>query len=110
MLNLTAVLTKYKQIMINRYMATSPTTIKIGGYLLSFLAPVINIGFIKVNVVHSAAMINIGINLPMKTSSQRKTNRAAGDNYGDNNLVSNREVCLIDNDLEDFQVKSIDFA
>ncbi|SFH35236.1 Spore germination protein gerPA/gerPF [Desulfotomaculum arcticum] len=69
--------------------------------------PIINIGYIKVNVVHSAAMINIGINLPMKTSSQHKTNRAAGDNYGDNNLVSNKEVSLVDNDLEDFQVKNI---
>ena len=66
--------------------------------------PVINIGFIKVNVVHSAAMINIGINLPMETSCQHKTNRGAGDNYGDHNVVANREICLVDNDLEDLPV------
>ncbi|MBF7082216.1 hypothetical protein IT084_04405 [Desulfallas sp. Bu1-1] len=66
--------------------------------------PVINIGIIKINVVQTASMINIGINLPMETSSYNKINRGVGDNFGDYAVVPASKVYFSDNDREDFQV------
>lgn len=67
--------------------------------------PVINIGIIKINVIQTASMLNIGINLPTKTSSHNKVNRGVGDNFGDHALVPASGVYFSDNDLEDFRVQ-----
>lgn len=67
--------------------------------------PVINIGIIKVNVIQTASMINIGINLPTETSSHNKINRGVGDNFGDYAVVPASKVYFSDNDREDFRVQ-----
>ncbi|MCL6446576.1 MAG: spore germination protein [Armatimonadetes bacterium] len=65
---------------------------------------VINIFFLKINVIQTGSALNIGENYLGEWSSVSKVNSGTGSLYGDQSIQDSQNVCLDDSDLFDMPV------
>ena len=65
---------------------------------------VINIFFLKINVIQYGSAFNIGQNYLGEWSSVSKVNSGTGSLYGDQSTQDSSNVCLDDSDLFDVPV------
>jgi len=65
---------------------------------------VINIFFLKINVIETGSALNIGENYLGEWSSVRKVNSGTGSLYGDQSTQDISNVCLDDSDLFDMPI------
>ncbi len=65
---------------------------------------VINIFFLKINVIQTGSALNIGENYLGEWSSVSKVNSGTGSLYGDQSIQDSQSVCLDDSDLFDMPI------
>ncbi|WP_078060590.1 hypothetical protein [Desulfotomaculum copahuensis] len=68
------------------------------------LPVVINIFWIKVNVVQTGAVLGVGQNFMPEWRAFNKTNNGVGSQYGDACSVTETNACVDDSDFMDFPV------
>lgn len=68
------------------------------------LPVVINIFWIKVNVLQTGAALGVGQNFMPEWKAYHKVNNGVGSQYGDGSSVLGNDACVDDSDLVDFPV------